>query len=774
MTRTRVLAAVLLAAPLIALPADPGARRSAEACGPFLTVPLFTASTTPTDLERYAAGELGVVQPRFIRRYLFIAYRYGSGRPLTAAERRAAAGAGDGEAGGTGEEAVKAWATARQRVDAGRPAAPAAYEQYGSDTIGTAFVQFLNCPDDAFRTAARTLDARVARAGGPTPAVLAWLDAQDLVFANCSRQAGHTPQIPAPLPANAAPADRADRAYQIAAADFYAGRWDEAVGAFRAIAADRSSPWQPWGDYLAARALIRKGTLSEPEGRDALALAAGALDAILADPALSARHDAARGLRRWLELRLHPQERVLALAERLAGGGGDAPAAVETDLDDYRYLLDRLVGDTVRYPFNAVETEAVRARSDLTDWILTFQADGGFEHAHARWRATGSPLWLVAAISKADAETPVRQALLDAAAGLPRSSPLWITAAFHRIRLLLLADRLEPARALVEEARTAMRGRDAGTENLLDAARLLVAASLDEFTAASLRTPVGYDADGERIGWDPQAPDRIFGIDAADILNERVPLAVLQRVADDAGVPAPLRHEVARAVLVRGILLDDRPAARGAARSLASVHPDEAADFDAIAAAPDADFRQTVLLALARRPGLRPFVAADARRGGRTDLTLRGIDNLRDNWWCALARSPITGGAVTVFAPYETPLYQRQYHRLEEALRPLYRSEEVPVPRFLDAAGRAAADREWAVLDAIGAGPDFLGREVLDWAGRQPEDPRLAEALHLVVRATRYGCTTDGTGAVSRRAFELLHGRYPGSDWARRTPYWFR
>jgi len=42
-----------------------------------------------------------------------------------------------------------------------------------------------------------------------------------------------------------------------------------------------------------------------------------------------------------------------------------------------------------------------------------------------------------------------------------------------------------------------------------------------------------------------------------------------------------------------------------------------------------------------------------------------------------------------------------------------------------------------------------------------------------VVGATRYGCTDAQTGAVSRRAFTLLHSRYPGSEWAKKTPFWF-
>jgi hypothetical protein len=63
---------------------------------------------------------------------------------------------------------------------------------------------------------------------------------------------------------------------------------------------------------------------------------------------------------------------------------------------------------------------------------------------------------------------------------------------------------------------------------------------------------------------------------------------------------------------------------------------------------------------------------------------------------------------------------------------------------------------------------------VLEWARVHPQDPRVPEALHLVVRATRYGCTDDATGAVSRAAFTLLHRHYPKSPWTTKTSLWFK
>ena len=51
--------------------------------------------------------------------------------------------------------------------------------------------------------------------------------------------------------------------------------------------------------------------------------------------------------------------------------------------------------------------------------------------------------------------------------------------------------------------------------------------------------------------------------------------------------------------------------------------------------------------------------------------------------------------------------------------------------------------------------------------------PRVPEALHLAVRATRYGPTDDASHALSKQAFELLHRRYPNSEWAKNTKYYY-
>ena len=49
----------------------------------------------------------------------------------------------------------------------------------------------------------------------------------------------------------------------------------------------------------------------------------------------------------------------------------------------------------------------------------------------------------------------------------------------------------------------------------------------------------------------------------------------------------------------------------------------------------------------------------------------------------------------------------------------------------------------------------------------------MPEALAQVVTATHYGCTDKQTTAVSKAALTLLHQKYPQSEAAERTKYWY-
>jgi|WetSurMetagenome_2_1015567.scaffolds.fasta_scaffold828404_1 hypothetical protein len=77
-------------------------------------------------------------------------------------------------------------------------------------------------------------------------------------------------------------------------------------------------------------------------------------------------------------------------------------------------------------------------------------------------------------------------------------------------------------------------------------------------------------------------------------------------------------------------------------------------------------------------------------------------------------------------------------------------------------------------MSAVPTAPDYFGKIVIPWAKKHPADSRAPEALHLTVKATRFGRTDSESGKLSREAFQLLHSKYANTEWAKKTPYWYR
>ena len=320
-----VIAVTLIASFFVLIP------RTTQACGPFFTDSIFVFSKHPDfPLEKFAGGHLGVLQTSYARSYLVAAYRNLIGEPLDNAEVASLKSLWEDRLSNNWEsndlEAIRKWNDARAKV----PGVGAASEirAYRFREKPNEYESYLNCQPDAFENAESTLNERIKRFGADSTNVREWVKAQDVVFSNC----GSGKQIPEAASADLDALVRADRAYQIAAANFYATQFDEAAKEFDAISRDASSPWREVGGYLAARALLRKGSLAEKEelGKPALAEAETRLQAIVKGRSVTRSHHAANRLLNLVKLRLRPEEKLHDLAKVILrkGAGADLKQAV--------------------------------------------------------------------------------------------------------------------------------------------------------------------------------------------------------------------------------------------------------------------------------------------------------------------------------------------------------------------------------------------------------------------------------------------------------------
>jgi len=738
--RRRGAAALLLAGLALGLG---GSSRRADGCGPEFEAAFFHYQTRPDlPLSDFAAGRLGVLLPSFARSYLVIAYRHLTGTGVTAAEtpgllelwtrRLDLLPFGDGDA-------ARRWAEARARLLPAQPepgsfrAAPSSYDSY------------LNCHDDAFARATLTLDERMRTWGKQSPWTLDWLRAQDVVFGNCASGVA----LPDAPPPGAPALLRQDRAYQTAAALLYGEAFDEAAVGFDAIARDATSPWRELAPYLTARVMQRKASLT---GETALyGLAEQRLRALLAEPTRASLHHAATLLMEGLDS-FDPTTARRQVAARLMAVHPDDPGALGRWLDDYTLRLDDGVGDEA-------SRAALRSESELTDWVLTMQEPGSLAQAHAllRWNVRRDTPWLIAALSKLDSASPpdLRDQVLAAAAALPTDAPGFVHAGYHRIRMLATLGRLDEARALSDQVLAIPLPRSAA--DLLHGQRLGLAQSLAELARHLPRQASGVSVNETGAGdGKPPASGPLFETVGARVLDHGLPLARLEQLLSDASagaaLPQPLRRALAQLTFTRALLLADDTALQRLTAQLATLAPELAPDLAALSAADNSEQRAFLAtLLILRQPGLRP----SPENGLPRRVGLDRIDDFRDNWWCE--------GVGQLAARLPDPALPPP----DEANPPA----PAPLPGFLDSDERDSLQRQRARLRAAGSGPSFLGRQVLAFARHNPRDPRVPEALHLAVRATRYGCPDEDTSEVSCAAFRMLARKFPQSPWTRRTPY---
>jgi hypothetical protein len=743
-----------------------------EACGPSSQEAIFAFSVHPDfPMEKYAAGQLGIIQPTYARSYLYVAYRYFAGINFDQTEQKAIASIWQDRLNNSFDEnkdsAVKSWTEARNKVPG---IAPVADIEVFRTASKEAFQSYLNCPDDAFKSATKTLNDRIAKFGAGSAQVKEWVQAQDEVFKNCSEGQA----IPAPASATSPAIIQADRNYQIAAANFYAQNFDVADKLFSGIAADKNSPYRVIAPYLAARAMVRKGTLVPEEGKvDAatLQVAETRLKKILTDNSLSAIHPDAERTLGYVNLKLNPQTRLHELAQAVLKK--NAGANIRQQVWDYTALMDKFVKDDEEGPRKFEKLPTAERADDLTDWVMTFQVTDkpALDYTLQKWSKTASLAWLVAALSKVEANHPRTADLLAAAAKVPASSPAYASVAFHQVRLMIGAGKKAEARNLLDnilaQGKASMQP---STLNSFLSLRMQIAENLDDFLKYAQRTPAAfsYDEDGREL---PSTASEIaedaalkdfakgrvaFDEDGRTILNRQFPLSLLKDAVASKSLPAYLRREIAQTAWARAALIDDEATGKELALLLQSLAPD-LKDLlnEYLNAASGNDKKFAAIYLLLKNPGLEPYV--DAGVGRRTALA--EIDNYRDNWWCADFISGLDKLNGVVDPDNATALVP---------------DSKLQIPDFITAAQRSAADKERAKIRALGTAPNYLCAQAVRLTTVKLTDPRSPEMLHLAVKSTRYGCTNKETGRFSKMAYDLLHKNYPKSEWAAKTKFWFK
>jgi tetratricopeptide (TPR) repeat protein len=748
-------------------------------------------------ISAFAKGRLGIIQSSWDEGYLVVAYRNLMGRPLSSDELQSFLNHSELHSLNALEplppdrwmrwpkenNPAQQWVKTRAKYRKDPP--PAVESDWWEYTEGE------RCQSDSFLTAIRTLTDRAKRYGSASPKLQEWITAQDQVYFNCSEKrwnhAGES-EIPKPLPVDSNVLAQADRAYQIAAAHFYSGNLKQAMTEFEAIGHDESSPWQPYGEYLVARAAFRAAEPDDTAQFDPKRLEEA--DAQLAHAAGQTRQAGLRksidGLREYIALRLHPDAEYNRLSQRVAFGGPDTNFG--QDVLDLEYLMGNISGVHPDFPgvdgwspeyrkkVNEWENQRFeeirekRSQSDLVDWLMTTRSEtpNAQQWARERWKKTKSLPWLIAALMSSKGSNSEAIELLAASEAITPESAAYPTVSYHRARILREQGKIAMAASLAEDALQHSSEMPRSAVNLLLAERALDAATLDDFVHFLPLQPIGYDNGMEVHGenefcyaekpssspcekgvfevGDPQHLLPQINPDEAQFLNRGVTLDDLIQIARSPSLPDNLRKELAPAVWTRAVILDRVDQAAAIAPTAESVRPELKPYIAQYEAAKGADERHFLAAyAIAHFPGLRPFIPSVAPRVTRFDFA----DDFRDNWWCKSG----------------LPIECNKWYVEKASTR------EPMSPAFYSAPQKETAAGELRQIFKLGDCGDWLSNTLIEWAKSHPSDERSPEALHFAMRSIRF--SADGTTKRSREIYVMLHSRYPNSEWAKKTRFWY-
>lgn len=759
---------------------------------------------TDLALDRYQAGQLGVVLPTYIRSNLYTAWRDvmlgtpGLPGAQTAAPNRAGglAALERGRKGGwldqdTGRAAYDNWRTAVRNAS-GREMEPARDADKLVDS-------YLNCPVGSYVFAAVTLNTLAARADA-TPARLgAWIANQRQVFKACGDdpnvagylyQRSKSPPAPPVPPAATEPLHwRQVSEYQLASFALYGEDYARSTVLFDRIGATEGHPQRAWGEYLALRsqarvALFIPGTQDErwkaraaraQEGAQAaaarlleqeqkLAAIEARIARIVANPALAARHEDSRAIGRSMQASLTPAARFAQLGQLL-----DDPRAdpyQDDRLGDWLTLADRLLD--APQPGKPDPRPAMRAATGFLDWIQTIQQCQQYQatrtcaaeqgHALEQWQryakegnAAQARVWLMASAMLAGVMPPaLEQASLKVAPGAPE----YLTVRQALARHYRLARQFDQARALADAELAGRQLAASGSNaarNLYLQERFAVAASPADAARYLLRrrsTATDYDTGEQAVTKaDAPAPREEIAADGQRWINSSLSAADLQALGADQSLPSAVRARLGVAAWMRFDLLGQYDAALKAAQQVEDNSTELAPVMRQYRALKADAARHHWMLVNAVKYALTPMPGTWRMADAYAQLP---ADEATASMWCKM---PSAAGQ-----PYE--------ENTEVELAP-------PAPAAGDAADLARRDRELARLGALKTATGYLGDHVLQRVAARPNDPDLPWLLHVVVRSTRGGCLDDDAKALSKKAYTVLHQRYGKTEWAKKTPYFY-
>lgn len=783
----------------------------AFACGPFFNKYIYT----PKDIDIYYPlmenknlfdGGYGLILSNWGPEYFYPIYMELNGKKLNSEIKKELLLYYDNEYFNYDrqERAVDEWLEARKSV-AGENIEIDDYMNY-KDT----YSYFANCSQNAFLTAKKTLEERTKTYNEEQ--LKSWVKQQDEVFSNCGghfdkeiilsgKKRGFLTRI-SELWSNIkdlfsrttkgskskkelSPEElfEYDKEYQRAAIDFYQGNFETAEEKFKKIVDNYDHPWREYSALVIGRIHIRKASLGVVEKYDnsedpkdieraeeirqeELKKADKEFEKILKDDSLRLVHEGAKNLRNYILFRTDPKARLKVADDILLNP--DNPGEIINNMEDfatlwYRKLYRKAVDGEIDEEYKEFEKFNLKDGGGFSQWLYAWwnPEKNNLDLALKKYKKTKSPVWLLASLKLMTPNHSSKDQIIQDAEKIFKDSPAHLTANYYRLRLLFDSDQKEKAK---KELDNLLESTDFSqkplAKNYFLNLRMLNSDNYEEILKYGLRNVVTTYYDYEQPHLHKYLPlengENILLLDEKikKTFNESLPLEKWSEAVMNENILTPeMRKQIGLIAFVRAVLLNDWEMAQKMADFLAFSDSDLKNDLLSFRAAENQEDREfATALFILEYFGLNHFLDLRFDQVLVGDFVLKERDVFRRNWWCQDRPKP-------KYVDYFNPDYRQE--------------DRESLSQFLSEDEIKQAQSENEVIYKVVA-PNFLAGIVIDYSLKHPRDPRVPEALHSVVDATHYAqCADEKTTDYSKQAFQLLHNNYPGSYWAKETPYWY-
>ncbi|MCX6789897.1 MAG: hypothetical protein NTZ42_04850 [Candidatus Gribaldobacteria bacterium] len=753
--------------------------------------------------EKLSNGEYGIVGARLGLEYLYPIYLSLSGKKIPSKDMEA------------NQQVEDDWIKTRELFVGNN----IKVDSYQSDSYG----YYTNCLSDAFSVAAKTLKERAKVYNKEE--LKTWINGQDAVFANCSNSAqvygdfsnnikkferlgvvqnffrkikvfflsfsakikslfsrnkGQTSVAPIAKNLSSNQLLVFDMEYQEAAALFYKGKFDEAIEEFKKISENNQQPWRGYAKLVIGRAYIRKANLlqkddynfrlyfsddyKKEENKPIFDLYKNAKEqftAIINDESLAYLHSGSRDLLNYVNFRIDPKTRMKD-GENILLDANSSPEDIAKNLDDlsiisyYNLYINaygtQWLSQKNEAVYNDYKSYIVQEGGDFLKWVLVWWSNDSDELSNLaikKYQETNSLAWLVASLKILKPSYSMADTILAEAEKITKDSPAYLTINYYRAKYFLENNEKEKAKTIVDNL---LKERDysdmPAVENYLADIRMQSSVSLDDALPFMYRKIVAVIDDFAPISI-LDGKDSEMDSKAARVFNEYIPIDEWDRLFSKDSFYPQILEGLRLITFVRASILNRFDIADNMATLLAKNNKDiEKELHDYLNTQNSDDKKYLSVLFMLNHPNLDDTISYALQ--GVPIYSNKGNYSYHSNWWCS-------------YLPTESDYYKE------------YRDKySVEVMKYLVSEQDAnKASVESAIIDSQFPS-NYFSEVVINYALKNPLYPGIPEALHLAVDSAKFAsCSNAESGALSKRAYDILHDNYPDNEWTKETPYWY-